>query len=721
MGEKKEVFVFFTLDGIKQGVMIMSTVTDYFGSLVFDDRVMRANLSADVYQSLRKTIDEGTELDIGVANAVAIAMKDWAVAHGATHYTHWFQPLTGITAEKHDSFISPSPDGGVIMEFSGKELIKGEPDASSFPSGGLRATFEARGYTAWDPTSYAFIKGKTLCIPTAFCSYGGHALDKKTPLLRSMEALNKQALRILRLFGNTDAKCVRSSVGPEQEYFLIAKEMYDQRPDLRFTGRTLFGAKPPKGQEMDDHYFGVIKPRVTAFMEELNEELWKLGIFAKTEHNEVAPAQHELAPIYTTTNIATDHNQLTMEVMQKVAAKHGLVCLLHEKPFAGVNGSGKHNNWSIATDAGQNLLSPGDTPYENAQFLLFLCAVIKAVDDYQDLLRISVATAGNDHRLGANEAPPAVVSIFLGDELNAVLEAIETGAPYLGTEKMQMKLGVDVLPKFNRDTTDRNRTSPFAFTGNKFEFRMLGSSNSIACANIMLNSAVAESLKVYADRLEGAPDFETTLHEMIRKTIKDHKRILFNGNGYDESWIKEATEQRGLLNLRTTPDALAHLLDKKNVEMLTAHHIFSEEELRSRYEITLENYCKTVVIEANTMVDMAKTQIAPAIEAYAADVAKAAAAKKALDPALLCSFETTLVRKLSALTDRIAMKAEELKDAVLSLDDTAGDIGTQSAMIRDTVLAKMGELRLACDEAETLTARSYWPFPTYADLLFGVN
>ena len=699
----------------------MSTVTDYFGSLVFDDRVMRANLSADVYQSLRKTIDEGTELDIGVANAVAIAMKDWAVAHSATHYTHWFQPLTGITAEKHDSFISPSPDGGVIMEFSGKELIKGEPDASSFPSGGLRATFEARGYTAWDPTSYAFIKGKTLCIPTAFCSYGGHALDKKTPLLRSMEALNKQALRILRLFGNTDAKCVRSSVGPEQEYFLIAKEMYDQRPDLRFTGRTLFGAKPPKGQEMDDHYFGVIKPRVTAFMEELNEELWKLGIFAKTEHNEVAPAQHELAPIYTTTNIATDHNQLTMEVMQKVAAKHGLVCLLHEKPFAGVNGSGKHNNWSIATDAGQNLLSPGDTPYENAQFLLFLCAVIKAVDDYQDLLRISVATAGNDHRLGANEAPPAVVSIFLGDELNAVLEAIETGAPYLGTEKMQMKLGVDVLPKFNRDTTDRNRTSPFAFTGNKFEFRMLGSSNSIACANIMLNSAVAESLKVYADRLEGAPDFETTLHEMIRKTIKDHKRILFNGNGYDESWIKEATEQRGLLNLRTTPDALAHLLDKKNVEMLTAHHIFSEEELRSRYEITLENYCKTVVIEANTMVDMAKTQIAPAIEAYAADVAKAAAAKKALDPALLCSFETTLVRKLSALTDRIAMKAEELKDAVLSLDDTAGDIGTQSAMIRDTVLAKMGELRLACDEAETLTARSYWPFPTYADLLFGVN
>ncbi len=539
----------------------MSTVSDYFGSMVFDDRVMRSNLSADVYASLRKTIDEGTELDIGVANAVAEAMKNWAVANGATHFTHWFQPLTGITAEKHDSFISPSPDGSVIMEFSGKELIKGEPDASSFPSGGLRATFEARGYTAWDPTSYAFIKGKTLCIPTAFCSYGGHALDKKTPLLRSMEALNRQALRILRLFGNDTAKRVVSSVGPEQEYFLITKEMYEQRPDLRFTGRTLFGAKPPKGQELDDHYFGAIKPAVAAFMEDLNDELWKLGILAKTEHNEVAPAQHELAPIYTTTNIATDHNQLTMEIMQKVAAKHGLVCLLHEKPFAGVNGSGKHNNWSIATDGGQNLLSPGDTPYENAQFLLFLCAVIKAVDDYQDLLRISVATAGNDHRLGANEAPPAVISIFLGDELNAVLEAIETDTPYKGAEKTQMKLGVDVLPKFNRDTTDRNRTSPFAFTGNKFEFRMLGSSNSIACANIMLNSAVAESLRIYADRLEKAEDFESALHDMIKKTIRDHKRIIFNGNGYDDALITEATEKRGLLNHRTTADCMPHLLD----------------------------------------------------------------------------------------------------------------------------------------------------------------
>ena len=698
----------------------MKTVPEYFGSLVFDDRVMKANLSAEVYQSLKKTIDEGAQLDITVANAVASAMKDWAVAHGATHYTHWFQPLTGITAEKHDSFISPSPDGGVIMDFSGKELIKGEPDASSFPSGGLRATFEARGYTAWDPTSYAFIKGKTLCIPTAFCSYGGEALDKKTPLLRSMEALNRQALRILRLFGNDSVKCVRTSVGPEQEYFLISKEMYDQRPDLRFTGRTLFGAKSPKGQEMDDHYFGVIKPRVAAYMEELNEELWKLGILAKTEHNEVAPAQHELAPIYSTTNIATDHNQLTMEIMQKVAAKHGLVCLLHEKPFAGVNGSGKHNNWSMATDTGVNLLSPGETPYENAQFLLFLCAVIKAVDDYQDLLRLSVATAGNDHRLGANEAPPAVVSIFLGDELNAVLEAIETEQPYNGTEKTQMKLGVDVLPKFNRDTTDRNRTSPFAFTGNKFEFRMLGSSNSIACANIMLNSAVAESLKIYADRLEKAEDFETALHEMIRKTIKDHRRIIFNGNGYDEEWIEEATQKRGLLNYRTTPDCMPHLLDKKNVDMLTAHGVYTKAELKSRCDIMLDNYCKTVVIEANTMVDMAKTQIAPAVENYVLEVAKTAAAKKALNANLPCSYESGLVTRLSTLTDAIAVKADELKEAVISLR-TDEDIIAQANAIRDTILTKMSELRVVCDEAETLTAKEYWPYPTYGDLLFSVG
>ena len=695
-------------------------VSDYFGSMVFDDRVMRAKLSADVYESLRKTIDEGSVLDIGVANAVAQAMKDWAVDHGATHFTHWFQPLTGITAEKHDSFISPSPNGSVIMEFSGKELIKGEPDASSFPSGGLRATFEARGYTAWDPTSYAFIKGKTLCIPTAFCSYGGHALDKKTPLLRSMEVLSKQALRILRLFGNDTAKRVVSSVGPEQEYFLVTREMYDKRPDLRFTGRTLFGAKPPKGQELDDHYFGVIKPGVAAFMEDLNNELWKLGILAKTEHNEVAPAQHELAPIYTTTNIATDHNQLTMEIMQKVAARHGLVCLLHEKPFAGVNGSGKHNNWSIATDSGQNLLSPGATPYENAQFLLFLCAVIKAVDDYQDLLRLSVATAGNDHRLGANEAPPAVISMFLGDELSAVLEAIDSDTPYEGTKKTKMKLGVDVLPRFNRDTTDRNRTSPFAFTGNKFEFRMLGSSNSIACANIMLNSAVAESLRIYADRLEKAEDFETALHEMIKKTIKDHKRIIFNGNGYDDAWIKEATEERGLLNYPTTADCMPHLLDEKNVTMLTSLGVFTIDELHSRRDIMLENYTKSVLIEANTMVSMAKRQIAPAIEAYAADVAKSAAAKKAIVPELACRYESGIVSELSELIDEIEAKTIELEKAVSAISG-AKDIVEESAMIRDTVLPVMSELRAPCDKAEQLTARSYWPYPTYADLLFGVR
>ena len=698
----------------------MATVKEQFGSLVFDDRVMKASLDAKVYASLKKTIDEGKELDLTVANAVAAAMKDWAVAHGATHYTHWFQPLTGVTAEKHDSFISPAPDGGVIMEFSGKELIKGEPDASSFPSGGLRATFEARGYTAWDPTSYAFIKGKTLCIPTAFCSYGGEALDKKTPLLRSMEALNVQALRILKLFGNDTVKRVTSSVGPEQEYFLVDREMYNKRKDLIYTGRTLFGAKPPKGQEMDDHYFGVIKPRVAAYMEDLNEELWKLGILAKTEHNEVAPAQHELAPIYTTTNIATDHNQLTMEIMQKVAAKHGLVCLLHEKPFAGVNGSGKHNNWSIATDAGQNLLSPGETPYENAQFLLFLCAVIKAVDDYQDLLRISVATAGNDHRLGANEAPPAVVSIFLGDELNAVLEAIENDTPYQGAKKTTMKLGSDVLPKFNRDTTDRNRTSPFAFTGNKFEFRMLGSSNSIACANIMLNTAVAESLKIYADRLEGVADFETALHDMIKKTIKDHKRIIFNGNGYDDSWIKEATEKRGLCNYRTTADCMPHILDEKNVRMLTSHKVFSEVELKSRCEIMLENYCKTVMIEACTMVDMAKKQILPAVSAYTTDLAESVGKKLKLGTDIACKYEKEAVKKLSILCDKIA-EATDLLEGTLVKIKAAESIGEESEMIRDAVLVAMSELRVACDEAETMTAEKYWPFPTYGELLFGVR
>ena len=698
----------------------MSTVSDYFGSLVFDDRMMKAMLSADVYQSLKKTIDEGASLNNDVANAVAAAMKDWAVERGATHFTHWFQHLTGITAEKHDSFITPASDGRVIMEFSGKELIKGEPDASSFPSGGLRATFEARGYTAWDPTSYAFIKDKTLCIPTAFCSYGGEALDKKTPLLRSMQALNKQALRILRLFGNTDVKCVRTSVGPEQEYFLVDKALYEKRKDLVFCGRTLFGAKAPKGQEMDDHYFGVIKPRVAAYMADLNEELWKLGILAKTEHNEVAPSQHELAPIYTTTNIATDHNQLTMEIMQKVAAKHGLVCLLHEKPFAGVNGSGKHNNWSLATDTGVNLLTPGETPYENAQFLLFLCAVIKAVDDYQDLLRLSVATAGNDHRLGANEAPPAVVSMFLGDELTAVLDAIENDAPYSGSEKTTMKLGVHVLPKFTRDTTDRNRTSPFAFTGNKFEFRMLGSSNSIACANIMLNAAVAESLKIYADRLENADNFEIALHKMIKKTIKDHKKIIFNGNGYDDAWIKEATEKRGLLNLRTTPDAMPAMLSEKNVKMLTSHKIFSPAELHSRYEILLENYSKTVNIEALTMVDMAKKEILPAVEKYTKSLAGTLAAKKAAVAGLPCKYETAAVTKLSELSDSIADATDDLK-AEIEKFQAIEDVTEAANDIRDVILGKMDALRAVCDEAETITAKEFWPFPTYSDLLFSVK
>ena len=698
----------------------MKTVSDYFGSLVFDDRVMKAKLSAKVYSSLKKTIDEGAKIDPAVADAVAGAMKEWAVEHGATHYTHWFQPMTGVTAEKHDSFIDPAPDGRVLMEFSGKELIKGEPDASSFPSGGLRATFEARGYTAWDPTSYAFIKGKTLCIPTAFCSYSGEALDKKTPLLRSMEALNKQALRILKLFGNTDVHCVKTSVGPEQEYFLVDKKYYDQRKDLIYTGRTLFGAMPPKGQELDDHYFGTIKPRVEEYMQDLNEELWKLGILAKTEHNEVAPAQHELAPIYSTTNIATDHNQLTMEIMQKVAARHGLVCLLHEKPFAGVNGSGKHNNWSISTDTGVNLLTPGETPYENAQFLLFLCAVIKAVDDYQDLLRLSVATAGNDHRLGANEAPPAVISIFLGDELTEILDAIENDKPYSAAEKTKMKLGVNVLPKFQKDNTDRNRTSPFAFTGNKFEFRMLGSSNSIACANIMLNSAVAESLKVYADRLEGVEDFDTALHDMIKNTIKDHKRIIFNGNGYDDSWIKEATEKRGLLNLRTTPDCMPKLLDKKNVDMLTSHKIYTKTEIEARCEIMLDNYSKVINIEGLTMVDMAKKEILPAVEAYTADLAKAVAAKTAAVEGLGCEYEKSLIKKLSCLTDRIAAAADDLEGALVKLK-TVDDVTETANADRDEILPKMSVLRAVADEAETLTAEKYWPFPTYGELLFGVR
>ncbi len=698
----------------------MKPLTEYFGCLVFDDREMKARLSTEIYHSLKKTIDEGARLDISVANAVASAMKDWAVEKGATHYTHWFQPMTGITAEKNDGFITSLPDGRVIMEFSGKELIKGEPDASSFPSGGLRATFEARGYTAWDPTSYAFIKGNSLCIPTAFCSFTGDALDKKTPLLRSMEAINKQALRVLKLFGNENVKCVKTSVGAEQEYFLISREVYNKRKDLIFTGRTLFGANPPKAQEMDDHYFGTIKPKVAEFMAELNQELWKLGILAKTEHNEAAPAQHELAPIYTTTNIATDHNQLTMEIMQKVAAKHGLVCLLHEKPFAGVNGSGKHNNWSLATDTGVNLLKPGDTPYENAQFLLLLCAVIEAVDEYQDLLRISVATAGNDHRLGANEAPPAVISIFLGDEITAVLDAIENDLPYNATEKTQMKLGVHVLPKFVRDNTDRNRTSPFAFTGNKFEFRMLGSSNSIACANIMLNSAVAATLKKYADILETSSSFEDDLHTLIKNTIKEHKRIIFNGNGYDEAWIKEATEKRGLHNYKTTPDCLPHLIDKKNVDMLTSIKVFSEQELHSRCEILMDNYVKTLIIEATTMSYMTRKQILPAIETFIGEIASVAANKKALNSKISMAYENEMLERLSLITEKILSMEKILSANILEIKGMS-DVIEQANTIRDKLSPNMEKLRALCDEAETITADKYWPFPTYSDLLFSVR
>ena len=694
----------------------MEKLTEIFGQLVFDERVMKERLSEQVYKSLKKTIDEGAQLDITVADAVADAMKEWAVDKGATHFTHWFQPLTGITAEKHDSFISPCKEGGVIMEFSGKELIKGEPDASSFPSGGLRATFEARGYTAWDPTSYAFIKGKTLCIPTAFCSYGGEALDKKTPLLRSMDALNRQALRILRLFGKDDVRYVKACVGPEQEYFLISKDVYEKRKDLVCTGRTLFGARPPKGQEMGDHYFGTIKPKVAEFMEDLNVELWRLGIFAKTEHNEVAPSQHELAPIYTTANIATDHNQLTMEIMQKVAARHGLVCILHEKPFAGVNGSGKHNNWSIQTDTGVNLLKPGDTPHENAQFLLFLCAVIKAVDDYQDLLRLSVATAGNDHRLGANEAPPAIVSMFLGDELTEVLEAIENDAPYNGAGRKEMKLGVPTLPKFFRDTTDRNRTSPFAFTGNKFEFRMLGSSNSIACANIMLNSAVADTLRIFADRLENAADMKEELHALLKDTVRDHKRIIFNGNGYDGDWVTEA-EKRGLLNLRTTPDCMPKLLDEKNVKMLTGLGVFSAVELKSRCDIMLENYVKCVCIESNTMTDMANKEILPAIMAYSLQLAGSEITKKQLG--IPCAYETETANRLSALADMIMNKAKELA-AVTEEVKTVTDVKLQSLAVRDKMLPVMADLRAYADEAESLTAESAWPYPTYDKLLFSI-
>ena len=694
-------------------------VPEMFGSLVFDERVMRQRLSDEVFASLKKTIDENVKLDENVADAVAEEMKNWALENGATHFTHWFQPLTGVTAEKHDSFITPSPDGGVIMEFSGKELIKGEPDASSFPSGGLRATFEARGYTAWDPTSFAFIKGNTLCIPTAFCSYSGEALDKKTPLLRSMQAINRQAMRILKLFG-TDAKYVKTSVGPEQEYFLIDKEVFDKRPDLKYTGRTLFGAMPPKGQEMDDHYFGVIKPRVQAFMSDLNKELWKLGILAKTEHNEVAPAQHELAPIYSTTNIATDSNQLTMEIMKKVANEHGMVCLLHEKPFAGVNGSGKHNNWSLGTDTGINLLSPGETPYENAQFLLFLCAVIQAVDDYQDLLRLSVATAGNDHRLGADEAPPAIISVFLGEELTGILDAIKNDTPYQGKEEVKMKLGVHALPRFSRDTTDRNRTSPFAFTGNKFEFRSLGSSNSIACSNIMLNAAVAESLRQYADELEKADNFQEALHNLIKRVIKEHERILFDGNGYGEEWVKEATEVRGLSNLKTTADAMPKLLDQKNVDMLMAHKVFTEAEIHSRCEIMLENYVKTVNIEGLTMVDMVRKNYLPAIERYLYRLSQTTVLMRQVSPTVKCNYEVSTMERLSELTDDILEAVKSLEEALVDVKKQ-GDIFKTSEFVRDIMLPRMDALRKCVDEAEMLTSQRDWPFPSYGQLLFSVN
>ncbi len=695
----------------------MYSVAEIFGIKVFNDAVMKQRLPKETYRALVAAMGIGKRLDIVVANVVANAMKDWAIEQGATHFTHWFQPMTGITAEKHDSFISPTDGGNVIMEFSGKELIQGEPDASSFPSGGLRATFEARGYTAWDPTSYAFIKDGVLCIPTAFCSYGGEALDKKTPLLRSMEAINKHTLRVLRLFGHTDVAAVKTTVGPEQEYFLIPRELYDRRKDLIYTGRTLFGAKPPKGQELDDHYFGVIKPRVAAFMKDIDQELWQLGILAKTEHNEAAPAQHELAPIFTTTNIATDHNQLTMEIMQRTARKHDLVCLLHEKPFAGVNGSGKHNNWSISTDTGVNLLNPGETPAENAQFLLFLAAVIKAVDEYQDLLRISVAGAGNDHRLGASEAPPAIVSMFLGDELNEILDCIKNDRPYSAGEKQLLKVGVHVLPRFPKDTTDRNRTSPFAFTGNKFEFRMLGSSASVADVNTVLNTAVADVLRQFADELEGVWDFEGALHDLIRRTIREHDRIIFNGNGYDDAWTKEA-EKRGLSNYRTTPDCLPHLLDEKNIALYTRHKVFSETELHARYEILQENYRKVVRIEALTMLDMARKDILPAVSRYGASLASAVEAKQKIG--VDTAYERETAAQVSELTGEMYRRVLHLESEMQQLESIT-DSTEQSLFYKDHILTAMADLRRAGDRLESLTAADFWPFPTYGELLFGVR
>ncbi len=693
----------------------MSEVKELFGSMVFNRAVMKARLPKETYRKLQQTIRLGQDLEPGVADVVANAMRDWAVEKGATHFTHWFQPMTGITAEKHDGFLSPCSDGSIILEFSGKELIKGEPDASSFPSGGLRATFEARGYTAWDPTSPAFIKDNTLYIPTAFCSYGGEALDKKTPLLRSMEAINIQALRILKLFGHSEVTRVVSTVGPEQEYFLIDEELYKLRPDLRFTGRTLFGSRPPKGQELEDHYFGAIKPRIAAYMQDLDNELWKLGVLAKTEHNEVAPAQHELAPIFTDTNIATDHNQLTMELMQKVAKRHGLVCLLHEKPFAGVNGSGKHNNWSLATNTGMNLLDPGNSPMENKQFLLFLAAVIKAVDDYQDLLRVTVASAGNDHRLGANEAPPAIVSIFLGEELMGVVEAIEQDADYLAPKKGEMGMGVRVLPPIPKDSTDRNRTSPFAFTGNKFEFRMLGSSFSIAGPNYVLNAIVAESLSVFADELEKAADFDATLAKLVRETIIAHKRILFNGNNYSGEWVAEA-EKRGLLNLKSTVAALPHLVAEKNIALFTKHCILTAKEMHSRYEISLENYIKVISIEAVTTLDLARRRILPAVSAYASKLVDTAIAKNGIG--IASDVEKSLASKVSDLSGKLYGAIEALDAAIAH--EAEGDTLAHATHCHEVVVPAMNAVREAADALELITAESYWPLPSYAKLLFEV-
>ena len=697
----------------------MSGMTEEFGSMVFSDAVMQQRLPAEIYSALRSARQYGKRLTLAEADVVAEAMRDWAIERGATHYTHWFQPMTGITAEKHDSFLSPAKDGGALPEFSGRELIHSEPDASSFPSGGLRATFEARGYTAWDPTSYAFVKDGVLCIPTVFASYGGEAIDKKTPLLRSMDALNIQALRILKLFGDTQTAAVRANAGAEQEYFLIDRGVYEQRPDLIYTGRTLLGARPPKGQELDDHYFGAIKPRVAAFMRELDEELWRLGVPAKTEHNEVAPAQHELAGVYSTVNIAADHNQLVMECMKRVADRHGMVCLLHEKPFAGVNGSGKHNNWSLSTDRGENLLNPGDTPEENAQFLLILTAVLQAVDEYQDLLRISVAGASNDHRLGGSEAPPAILSVFLGDEITGILDSIENGTPYESGEKVQFKVGVHVLPRFPKDTSDRNRTSPFAFTGNKFEFRMVGSSQSISEANIILNTAVADVLRRYADELEGTADFESALHELIKRSIREHRRIIFNGNGYEEAWVREAA-RRGLCNYRSTPDCVPHLLDAKNAELFRRNRVFSETELRARCEIVLDHYAKEVRIEALTLLDMLRKDVLPAVSRFTGALSATAHEKKKLCGESACRYEKTAAAELSARAAKLWDGAEKLEKAVRRIDD--GRLSTESAVeiCRGEILPEMETLREISDGAELIMDRAAWPYPSYGEILTSV-